>query len=223
MSGRGDPKGVRPGRRVRVDRSEEGESMPVPAPKSARKRSAGWRSGRLFVTAVVVAVLVLWGSLYLIFSQWRSRYRERAAFGARFVASAIDPLADVLPAGEPPISTPIETRGATATPRQISPAAWREAVAETHAMLVTLTAANVMDMRGMHALGERISALVARARPSTARGELARLWDEIEKQAGPIVRARHPRPALLRPSAAGATKDDQSSIEIHHGQSYYYT
>lgn len=190
--------------------------MPVPAPKSARKRSAGWRSGRLFVTTVVVAVLVLWGLLSLIFSQWRSRYRERAAFGARFVAAAIDPLADVLPAGGPPIL--IETRGATATatataaeatPREISPAAWREAVAETHAMLVTLTAANVMDMRGMHALGDRVSALVARARPSTARGELARLWDEIEKQAGPIVRARHPRPALLRPSATGAANDDR--------------
>jgi hypothetical protein len=51
----------------------------------------------------------------------------------------------------------------------------------------------------MDALGRRIARLSARTRPETARASLASLWDEIEAGAGPIVRARHPRPRLLPP------------------------
>src|SRR6185437_12122738 len=86
MNGNGGPGDARPGRRVRVDRSVGGEAMPAPM---SVKRREGAGSGRVFVTAAVIAVLVLWGSLYLAFRQWRARYRERAAFGAAKVAAAV--------------------------------------------------------------------------------------------------------------------------------------
>jgi hypothetical protein len=157
------------------------------------------------VTAAVLTVLVLWGSLYLAFRHWRSRYRERADFGKRYVAAAVDPLAAVVPAGERPAA--VRAAGcagaaaiaAAASPLDVSPGDWRRAVAETHELLVALTAANVLDLEQMRALSGRVSACAARARPETARADLAALWDEVEPRAGPIVRARHPRPDLLPP------------------------
>ncbi len=208
MSAKGDPKEARPGRRVRFDRSQEGMAMPKPLPMPGAAISGG-ASGRRFVTAAVLAILLLWGSLYLIFRNWRAGYREREAFGARYVAGAVDALASIVPAGECPPS--IRTSGcagavaiaaavaAQAKLPDTSADAWHRAVAETHAMLITLTASNVLDIQQMNDLSKRVSALVAGARPSTARAELAALWDEIEAQAGPIVRSRHTRPNLLPP------------------------
>jgi hypothetical protein len=132
------------------------------------------------VTLAVLGMLVLAGLLALVFRDWRARYRERAAFGARQVAAAIDPLAQVVPPG-------------------IAPEAWRQAVAETHAMLVTLTASNLLDLAQMQALRAEVLARVARARPESARDELAGLWDDIADRAEPVVGTRHPRPKLLPP------------------------
>jgi hypothetical protein len=39
----------------------------------------------------------------------------------------------------------------------------------------------------------------ARARPETARSELAGLWDDLAARAGPNLVNRHPRPGLLSP------------------------
>ncbi len=164
--------------------------MPTPSPIATEEDAAGLASGRRFVTVAVIVVLVLWGSLYLVFRQWRSVYRERADFGARHVAAAIDPLATVVPDGE-------------------LPDAWQRTVAETHDMLVALTAANIMNRDQMESLGRRVTSLASRARPATARDDLATLWDEVEAQAGPIVRARHPRPKMLRPDRAKAAKSGQ--------------
>jgi hypothetical protein len=137
-------------------------------------------SGRRFVTLALLSILVLAGLLALVFRDWRARYRERAAFGALQVAPAIDPLAQVVPP-------------------EIAPDAWRQAVAETHALLVTLTASNLLDLAQMHALRAEVQARVARARPETARAELAGLWDGIADRAEPVVGTRHPRPKLLPP------------------------
>ncbi|GAC1465975.1 MAG: hypothetical protein NVSMB9_06060 [Isosphaeraceae bacterium] len=206
MTGGGGLAGSRPGHRVRVDRSAQGEFMPVPAPKGTGiDQGAVHHSGRLFVSVAVIVVLVVWGSLYLTFRHWRTRYRERAAFGARVVATAVDPLATLVPEGEHPLG--LRAAGcagaaaiaAEASPLDESPAAWRSAVAETHAMLVTLTAANLLDANRMRALGEHLVDRVSHARPETARATLATLWDEIENQSTPIVRARHTRPTLLPP------------------------
>jgi hypothetical protein len=206
MKGDGNPRDLRPGRRVRIDRMAESLAMPIPmhgpAPSASGK---GIGSGRVFVTSAVLAVLVLWVSLYLVFRQWRYRYRERAAFGARYVASAIDPLALVVPAAELPGAVcAAGCAGASAlTSAVISSdtnlAAWYQAIEETHAMLVTVTAANVLDRPQMRELQGQIAARVARARPETARAVLAEVWNDLEDKAGPIVRGRHPRPALLPP------------------------
>src|SRR5579862_7141410 len=59
-------------------------------------------SGRRFITVGVLSVLILWGLLYLAFRDWRERYRERAAFGKNYVATAIDPLAKIIPPGTDP-------------------------------------------------------------------------------------------------------------------------
>jgi hypothetical protein len=140
-------------------------------------------SGRVFVAGLIVTILVLWGSLFLTFRLWKSSYRERAEFGAQVIAPAIDPLAAVVPP-------------------DVGPEAWHQAVADTHAMLVTVSGSNLLDRPEMTALGEKIRAQVASAHPETARDSLAQLWDEMERQAGPVVTEHHARPKLLPPSTS---------------------
>ena len=135
------------------------------------------RSGRRVVIVGVLLVLVTWGGLYLAFRDWRARYRARALYGATHVATAIDPMAATVPAGVPP-------------------EAWRDAVSGTHAMLVTVTASNLLDMAALRSLRAEVAARVARACPETALSELAGLWDDLQARAGPVL-DRHPRPKLL--------------------------
>ena len=179
MTGRGDAGSGRrdPERgRVRFDRPRQGG-----ADTSNGEAGGGSSiSGRRFVTAAVVAVLVLWGSLGLAFRHWRDGYRARQAYGERIVVAAIEPLAEVTPAG-------------------VDPAAWRNAVVATRAMLKTVTDSNVLDLDRMRALGSRVDARVRSSRPENARAQLAAIWDDAESGAGPIVTSRHPRPPLLRP------------------------
>jgi len=131
--------------------------------------------------AGVIAISTLWGGLFLAFRHWRAAYRDRAAQGAARVARAIGPLTEISPPGT-------------------TPAAWQRVVVETRAMLLTLTASNLLDRAGVDALGAEIDARVARARarPETALDELAGLWDDLAARAGPVV-GRHPRPAPLPP------------------------
>jgi hypothetical protein len=166
---------AQPTRRLRVD----GQRGAAPTHGPGTEVPAG-HSGRRFVTLAMLSMLVLTGVLALVFRDWRARYRERAAFGARQVAPTIDPLAQVVPP-------------------EIAPDAWRQAVDETRALLVTLTASNLLDLAQMHALRAEVRARVARARPETARAELAGLWDGIADRAEPVVGTRHPRPKLLPP------------------------
>ena len=145
-------------------------------------------SGRRFVIAGVIVVLVIWGAVTLGFRSWRANYEALAAFGATQVAPLVDPLADRVPPG-------------------VDPLAWRKAVADTHAMLLALTGSALLDRPTMDALRDQIAALAARATPETARRELIALWDDLERKAGPVIApdtepapnsrhaARHPRPA----------------------------
>ena len=87
---------------------------------------------------------------------------------------------------------------AATVPAGVSPEAWRDAVSETHAMLVTVTASNLLDMAALRSLRGEVAARVARARPETALSELAGLWDDLHARAGPVL-DRHPRPKLLPP------------------------
>jgi len=157
----------------------------------------GTVSGRGFVIGGVIGVLVIWGAVYLGFLAWRTDYRARAEYGATQVAPLVDPLADRVPPG-------------------VDPASWRQAVADTHAMLVALTGSGMLE-RPMEALRTEIAALVVRSTPATAQHELTALWDDLERKAGPLIApdltppspgtkhaARHPRPA--RPELLKARK-----------------
>jgi hypothetical protein len=144
-------------------------------------------SGRRFVILAVIAVLVIWGSLYLVFREWRARYRERAAFGASQVAPAIDAFADV-------------------RPPDVDPARWRDAVARTHAMLVTITGSNLLGRSEMQDLRAELDGAVARAKahPEAAVAELAAIWDDMSERGEFLLRdtrsltgERHPRPEIL--------------------------
>jgi hypothetical protein len=164
--------GNRPVRRLRFD-----GYPPNPEREAKGQPRIAGHSGRRAVIAAVLAIMVLAGGLALAFRDWRMRYRARAAFG-REVASVIDPLAELVPPG-------------------ISRGAWRGTVAEAHAMLVTLTSSNMLDLSDMYALRADLAARVRRARPETARADLGDLWDELARRAGPNLVKRHPRPESL--------------------------
>ena len=151
---------------------EEGSNAP--------ERSGRFASGRVLVTTIVVVVLLVWGSLHVVFRQWRNRYLERRSYAEQVVAARVEPLAKVVPPN-------------------VSPAAWRGAVAETRAMLKTVTDSNILDAPRIETLSARVSDLVRDARSHDALARLAVVWDEAEAGAGPVVTARHARPPLLPP------------------------
>jgi hypothetical protein len=169
------------------------------ARRSALKDEAS-ASGRRFVIAGLIATAVIWGGVYLAFLYWRATYRALAEFGAAEVAPLVDPLSDRVPPG-------------------VDPAAWTSAVADTHAMLVALTGAGLLDRTQMEALRSDVAARVARASAGSPREEMARLWDDMEARAGPAIApdesspppgsrqaARHPRPkrpSLLKRATGG--------------------
>jgi hypothetical protein len=165
--------GNRPARRLRFDGYPPNRKQEA----TARSQVAG-HSGRRAVITGVLAIVVVAGGLALAFRDWRVHYRARAAFGARQVAPVIDPLAELVPP-------------------DISREAWRRTVAEAHAMLVALTASNMLDLADMQALRVELAERVRRARPETARADLAALWDELAHRAGPNLVKHHPRPELL--------------------------
>jgi hypothetical protein len=151
-------------------------------------------SGRRFVVVAVVVVLCTWGGLYLAFQRWRASYRERAAYGASHVVSAIDPLKEVAPPG-------------------VDPVVWRKAVDETHAMLLTVVGSNLLDLDDMKKLRLELDQFVARvqAHPETAQTELAAIWDTLADRAEFLfqdskdpTRDRHVRPKILPPRPAKA-------------------
>jgi hypothetical protein len=149
-------------------------------------------SGRRLVLTAGAVMLVLWASLYLVFRDWRARYRARASYGAVQVAPVIDQLAEIIPPG-------------------VNPSTWREAVRQTHVMLVTVTSSNLLDLPQMQSLRAELQQTVARAqaRPETACEELAAVWNTMADRAEFIFRdgrsangERHPRPKILPPRPA---------------------
>jgi hypothetical protein len=165
-----------------------------PALKSAIARllPEGY-SGRRFVIGAACTILAIWGLLYLFFREWRAEYRARALYGATQVVPAIDPFASIVPP-------------------KIDPIAWRDAVKQTHAMLLTVTSSNLLGKKQMEELQTELDQAVARARarPSTALDELAGIWNKMDDRGGFLLRAerypdrqRHARPAILPPAARG--------------------
>lgn len=144
-------------------------------------------SGRRFVILSVLGALIVSGMLYLVFREWRSRYRIRADYGAKQVAPAIDAFADFVPRG-------------------VEEGRWRDAVARTHAMLVTITASNLLDLAELRDLRAELRRAAARVEDDheTAIAELAAVWDDMAERGEFLMRDtrkldrdRHPRPAIL--------------------------
>ena len=149
-------------------------------------------SGRKFVIVAALVVLTTWGGLYLAFQNWRTKYRERAAYGALHVVSAIDPLKAVVPPGT-------------------EPGEWRDTVDRTHAMLMTVVGSNLLDIDKMDKLGAELDRSVKRveAHPESGRDELAAIWNEMADRAEFLFQDsrsptldRHPRPKILPPRPA---------------------
>ena len=186
------PNGHQDGSTSRRFRFDDLTSTSVRPSASAPAAASSLHSGRRLVLVAGATILILWGCLYLIFRDWRSRYRARAQFGATQVAPVIDALAGIEPPG-------------------VDGQAWRDAVRETHSMLVSVTGANLLDVRQMQSLRAELEQAVARARarPETARDELAGVWNAMSTRAEFLLqegssgrRKAHPRPAILPPRPA---------------------
>jgi hypothetical protein len=154
-------------------------------------------SGRLLVIGAGCTLLVIWGTLYLVFRDWRARYRERALYGATQVLPAVDRLRSIVPP-------------------DVDPALWRRAVDQTGSMLITVTGSNLLDVKDMDKLRFELDEHVGRAtdRPETAVRELADLWDEIADRgeflfndSRSVSGIRHPRPIVLPPKLANPPVD----------------
>jgi len=162
----------------------------LPTPASGCDDLMPHHSGRRLVLVAGTTILVLWGALYLVFHEWRERYRTRTSFGVTQVAPVIDPLAEIIP------------------PPGVGADAWQQAVRETHAMLVSVLSANLLDVRQMQLLRDELKQTVERARlhPETACDELASVWTAMADRAAFVLREGtsgrrkgHPRPAILPP------------------------
>jgi hypothetical protein len=138
------------------------------------------RSGRTFVIIAVVAIAAIWGTLFLVFRDWRERHRALSAFGATEVATLVDPLAETAPPG-------------------VAAKTWRNAVGDTHAMLVTVTSAGLLDREGLESLRDDLRVRVARMTPEVEVKGLSKLWDEMQEKAGPVILNRSSRPPFAPP------------------------
>jgi hypothetical protein len=132
---------------------------------------------------------LIWGTLYLVFREWRAKYRERASYGVTHVIPALEPMRSIMPP-------------------HVDLLAWRDAVDQTRAMLVTVTASNLLDVNEMDKLRFELSAHARRASadPATAMGELAEIWNEVADRGEFLLKdsrsqsgERHPRPRILPP------------------------
>jgi hypothetical protein len=146
-------------------------------------------SGRRLVLIAGTTVVVLWGILYVVFIDWRARYRTRAAYGATHVIPALERLEAIVP----PDAKPDE---------------WREALNQTRVMLLTVVGSNLLGVKEMDQLRIELDQAVARmrARPETGREELAGIWNEMADRAEFLFRDsrsadghRHSRPKILPP------------------------
>lgn len=165
-------------RRVRLDprRRVEGDSTPL-GPR---------HSGRAFVIAAGVSLVLIGALIYAAFLDWMTAHREIVAFGRDEVAPTITPLAEMEPPG-------------------VDVGEWRSAVDDTRALIAAATASGLLDRPRMETLRDELRERVADATPATAVDALRSIWDDLERRAGPaltrqFLRPPRPpqRPALLR-------------------------
>jgi hypothetical protein len=163
-------------------------SLRIPSPLAPRNVDpVADGSGRRFVLLAALVIAMLWGVLFVTFRQWRSRYFERAAYGAKHVAPAIDGMAAIDPPG-------------------VARDDWEDAIRRTHALIVTVTDSNLLSIGQMNDLRAELNQTVERSlkRPETALDELAHVWNTLAARAAFLFRdtrstdgRRHIRPAIL--------------------------
>jgi hypothetical protein len=171
-------------RRVKLGELDSYPSRPRATPA---RGNTPFHSGRRFVLLAGLVILSVWAGLYLGFRDWRARYRTRARYGATQVVPVIDAFAETVPPG-------------------VKPDEWREAVKQTHDMLMSVTGSNLLDLSQLHSLRGELEQAVERARahPDSAVGELAAVWDIVADRAEFVLwdsrsatGERHPRPRIL--------------------------
>ncbi len=136
-------------------------------------------SGRRVVVGICLVVLTLWGGLTLAMNSWRRAYEANSAYGRTEIAPLVDPLAQLVPP-------------------DVDPTRWAAAVADTHMMLRALTASSLLEKDGLIALRVDLVERLRDAEPETARPILIKLWDDLEKKAGPVMNASSPPPSSSR-------------------------
>jgi hypothetical protein len=160
---------------------------PGPSEFSAARLRLRDHSGRRFVLVAGMVGLLIGATLYLVFREWRAKYRERALYGATRVVPTIEPLRGVIPPG-------------------VDVAAWNDAVDQTRALLITVTGSNLLSVTDMDVLRIELSQHVRQAcvHPQTALGELAEIWNEVADRGDFLFRDsrslsgdRHPRPRII--------------------------
>jgi hypothetical protein len=178
-----------PARRLRIDDFAAIVRRNSPGMPGTTNLLERGHSGRLFIIAAGVTILLVWGMLYLFFREWRSGYRERALYGETQVIPAIEALR-------------------TIRAPNVDPVAWRDAVDQTRAMLVTVIDSNLLDLKDMDKLRDELAQHVRRAsaQPATAVRELAEIWNEAADRGEFLFRdsrsvsgERHARPKILPP------------------------
>lgn len=142
-------------------------------------------SGRRLVSIGVLVILVIWGSIYALFRDWRSKYYARVSTGRAFaeakLAPIVEPLADTIPPG-------------------IDPKSWEDAIAATSAMLGTLAGSGQMTEIQLEKLASDVSRRIQRSRVETIQADLIELWDDMQ-QGGPasVVSIERPRELIPTP------------------------
>ena len=88
-------------RRLRVDdiAAIVARGSPGTSEAAAMAMPSRGHSGRIFVLVAGVILVAIWATLYLVFLEWRTKYRERAQYGATEVVPVIEPLLGVMPPG----------------------------------------------------------------------------------------------------------------------------
>jgi len=144
---------------------------PVETSKSASdKTGSAWTgSGRKFVLGLVLAILMLWGLLYLGFRSWKAGYEGRATAG-RAAAARIRPLTQ-------------------ARPPSVEIWVWEDTVDHAEAMLIALTGSNLLSVAQIQELTGQIDELTRQATEDPAKSIplLKEFWDALSKRSGPVA------------------------------------
>ena len=141
-------------------------------------------SGRKVVAAGVLGLLILWGTLYLLFLGWRNGVEDRIQYGKTEVVPVVKDMASRVPPG-------------------IREEDWRNAVADTEAMLDEVVGTGRLDRPELEALRSDLLQRVSQANrsPELSLTILGGIWDDMGRLKR--FRSETKRPTLLPDATSG--------------------